>query len=355
MFLSRHRQWIYILYLLLSPLDTNTNDPSPYDYKPTHGAGIVFNRLRTVILADRYEYVQFVLPSPRLHVRFAQEISNITDTLQRYWIEIPGDCPELRTRAVPDTETAQLLNATRATFEEAQDDIRRLKEDLQQLLQAPPQHRRSRRYAHLLAAAAGAGLLTIGAQLATGCVAGVLGPCPNEHNIAANRQQIQTAIANIEASNQHWAQVQSETNEQIFVLNKNVDQLAANQRTLQQNQQDLWSATQDTLNGLAQGLRTMQICTEYLFTRTQLNLLRNTLSSRLQLVHSSLQAFRAALWSYQATVLDAIPGLAVGLLPMSLVSRTTLLQILDAVHSKLARSDAHSDTSPDTRQPSTIL
>ena len=234
MFLSKHRQWIYILYLLLSPLDTNTNDPSPYDYKPTHGAGIVFNRLRTVILADRYEYVQFVLPSPRLHVRFAQEISNITDTLQRYWIEIPGDCPELRTRAVPDTETAQLLNATRATFEEAQDDIRRLEDDLQQLLQAPPQHCRSRRYAHLLAAAAGAGLLTLGAQLATGCVAGVLGPCHNEHNIAANRQQIQTAIANLEASNQHWAQVQSDTNEQIFVLNKNVDQLAANQKTLQQ-------------------------------------------------------------------------------------------------------------------------
>ena len=188
-------------------------------------------------------------------MRFAQEISNITDALQRYWIEIPGDCPELRTRAVPDTETVQLLNATRTTFQEAENDINRLREDLQQLLHSPSQHSRQRRYAHLLAAAAGAGLLTLGAQLATGCVAGVLGPCPNERNIAANRQQIQNAIANIEASNQHWAQVQSETNEQIFVLNKNVDQLAANQKTLQQNQEDLWTATQETLNGLAQGLQ----------------------------------------------------------------------------------------------------
>ena len=99
----------------------------------------------------------------------------------------------------------------RTTFQEAENDISRLREDLQQLLHSPSQHRRQRRYAHL--AAAGASLLTIGAQLATGCVAGVLGSCPNEQNIAANRQQIQTAIANIEASNQHWAQVQSETNE----------------------------------------------------------------------------------------------------------------------------------------------
>ena len=276
-------------------------------------------------------------------MRFAEEIANISATLQRHWTSIPGDCPELHARAIPDTETAQLLSTTERTFQETQDAIRQLNEELQNHLQSPVSHTRSKRYAHLPAAAAGAGLLTIGAQLTSGCVAGVLGPCPNEHNIASNRRKIQATIANLEASNQHWAQVQSDTNNQLFVLNQNVDQLAANQRTIQQNQQDNYGPPPKTRlpdsPTVCIQCRSVQ---SIFFMRSQLNLLRNTLTSRLHLVHASLQAFRAALWSYQATILDAIPGLAVGLLAhVASFPPTLLLQILDSIHSQQARSNAH--------------
>ena len=193
----------------------------------------------------------------------------------------------------------------------------------------------------MTAAAAGAGLLTLGAYASGACIAGVLGPCPDKKNIARNSRNIQATIARLATTERKWEKLATQTDEKFFVVANDIKQLHQNQQALQRHQRELWNATHETINGLTQALHKMNICTEFLFTRSQLNLLRTTLTSRLHIVHASLQGFRAALWAYRATLLDAIPGLALGLLPMSLVPRATLLQILDDIHLSQARSNDH--------------
>ena len=124
-------------------------------------------------------------------------------------------------------------------------------------------------------------------------------------------------------------------------LHNDISQLKASQRQIIHNQQQIWSATRQLANKLQSTMRVMAICTEFLYRRTQLNLLRNTLTSRLQQLLSSLQSYRIALWTYRLAILDAIPSLADGLLPMSLVPRTVLLQILDDVNAHQARQSQH--------------
>ena len=293
--------------LILSFTSILPANPNPYRFTPYHGSGIIFNRARTIILAERYDSISFLLPTPRLHLSIDATTENLTETFRRHWAQIPGDCPELRARAVPDTQLDDLIGIVRAAFEETQAEIKDIHHELNELLRPPDDHQRTKRYAPLLAAAAGAGLLSLGAQLTSGCIAGVLGPCHNEKNIAANRQALQATMASITSSNQHWAKVQETTDHKLYLLTTNMKELANNQKILQKNQQDMWNATQQTLHGLAQGLQTMTICTEYLFIRSQLNLLRNTITSRLQIIHASLQAFKAALWSYKATISGCNP------------------------------------------------
>ena len=340
MHLIRHRKLLCLFILLCTPQlhDTTT----PYQVTPQDSSGIVFNRIRTVILAEKYDYVKFLLPFPQLKLEFDPGLFNISATISRHWNTIPGDCPELHDRVVPEDETGQLLTATNEIFQHTQEELHAMKTELDQILTPPTTHRRQKRMVMTMAAAAaGAGLLTLGAYASGGCIAGVLGPCHDKRNIALNRANLQATMQRLAQAETKWEAIQTQNQEKFYVVASDLKNLHENQRLIQQNQEELWNATQATLQGLGNALQRMTICTEFLFTRTQLNLLRTTLASRLHILHASLQGFRAALWSYRATLLDSIPNMAVGLLPMSLVPRDTLLQILDALHLSQGRTDEH--------------
>ena len=152
--------------------------PRPYDFTPQQTSGVVFNKIKTVILAERYDHATFLLPFPQLDPNFKSHFDNVTNILQEYWNAVPGDCPELKARVVEDTETSRLLDLTKSAFAEASSELQELKGEVQQLLQPPPQHSRSKRIAAITiagATAAGVGLLTLGAHITGTCIAGVLG------------------------------------------------------------------------------------------------------------------------------------------------------------------------------------
>ena len=252
---------------------------------------------------------------------------------------MPGDCPELKDRVVDDEETHRLLGITGDAFALARQDLNNLQKELDELLQPPPQSKRKKRLAVLTvaaAAAAGAGLLTLGAHLTDTCIAGVLGPCHNEERIRANEEDINHAIQRLNLAERKWATLSDRTAKSFYIVATELNKINQQQKQIQETQNEMWNATRHTLNGLTSALKSMIICTEFLFTRTQLNLLRSIVTSRLQLLYTSLQAYRLALLSYRNSLLAAIPALASGMLPMSLIPRSTLMDILNELVTKQA-------------------
>ena len=344
MLFQNYRRLLFLIFLTTTTVQT-TAPENPYQITPQESNGIVFNRVKTVILAERYTHVSFLLPFPKLNIEVEAGLGNLTAIISEYWNAVPGDCLELRDKVVPDTQTRRLLEETQRAFSDAKRELQEIQDELDSILKPPQDSRRRPRrlagVALLAAAAAGAGLLTLGAHLTKTCIAGVLGPCKDERQIAANQRDIELLARTLVQNNRRWTEIQTQTDEKFFMVAHDLNTLQKTQQIIQENQQEIWNATVTSVNGLRNGLKHMMVCTEFLFTRSQLNLMRLTLTTKLQTLHASLQAFRAAVWSYRATLLDAIPGLAVGLLPMALVPRTTLLQILETIHAEQAKDREH--------------
>ena len=341
---SRKARWVF---LAIHILWANIGQSIQEDNQPAHreevdSTGIIFNKIKTVILADTHEFASFLLPFPSFNQTFGTDILNATKIIAEYWNVIPGDCPELRQRVVPDTQAQDLLKVAMDTQSKAQSELQHMKEDLAKILQPPDHQERHRRFAGVLtAAAAGAGLLALGTVLHDGCIAGVLGPCPDKKHIAENREAINEAIDQLNARQKQWTTLTKDLDERFFIVAGEIENIRHTQEDFQQQQREFWNATTHTLQGITSQVKSMTVCTEFLFTRSQINLLRTTVASRIQLIQSTLQSFRVALWSYRATLLAAIPGLANGLLPMSLVSRDTLLAILKRIHASQANNNQH--------------
>ena len=336
-------RWLGILFVvsITTRYRAGPVPPAPQPTSEDTGAGIIFNKVKTIILADQYEHVTFLLPFPSLVTKLSSNLSEATNILHEYWNAIPGDCPELHDRVVEDTQAAELVMAATDAYQRAETDLELLATELTQLLTPPQEQTRRPRFAMVAAAAIGAGVMYLGSQLGDGCIAGILGPCETEKNVAANRDVLNEAIQRLGEQQLKWTALSDNLDEKFYVIGSDLKELHQTQNELAQSQWEFWNATSTTLDGLTTAVKTMTICTEYLFARSQMNLLRTTILARVQTMLSSLQAFRVALWAYRSTLLDAIPGLSHGYLPMSLVSRDTLIQILERTSSGQAHNEQH--------------
>ena len=140
-------------------------------------------------------------PTPALNIRMPGELANVTQLLQKHWNDIPGDCAELRHRVVHDNETEQLYELALDAHRAATKDLSALQLELTELLEPPQVHNRQRRFVGYIAAAAiGAGLLNLGTQLTSGCIAGVLVPCEDDRQIETNRHDIAATVNRLRQS-----------------------------------------------------------------------------------------------------------------------------------------------------------
>ena len=117
--------WIFICLLLHQPHTQRVLSLEQSD--TADGTGIVFNRVKTVILAEQYEYASFLLPYPAFQSNVSDELRHAADIVTDYWNAIPGDCPAFQDRAVKDTQAPELLNFTQKVHDQAQHELQSLK------------------------------------------------------------------------------------------------------------------------------------------------------------------------------------------------------------------------------------
>ena len=217
-YFSTHTLYIYLL--LTESLNSLPTTPPTEDVNTADHHGIMFNKVKTVILADKYEPVQFLLPFPTIPEAFDNDITNITKVIREYWNAIPADCEELQDRVIPDTHTEDLVTLIQQAHEEAQGELHHLKATLQSMLVPPDRHSRPKRaivVGALAAAAAGAGVLALGTYLSGGCIGGILGPCDNERKHCRRTDMPSTQpSANYSDNQQQWTELNTGSRQEIL-------------------------------------------------------------------------------------------------------------------------------------------
>ena len=164
--------------------------------------------------------------------------------------------------------------------------------------------------------------------MGSGCfLHGVLGSCPEEE-IAANSANIQATMSQMNLQREHWFEVQDELDEKLYLIGDTVTELHHRQEEITSQSDMFWNATSLALQVLQNNSREMRMCDVYLFTRTQANHVRTTVLAEVDALISAIRSYRAALVAYRINLLNSLSHLSFGRLPLSLVARGVLSDIL---------------------------
>ena len=92
-----------------------------------------------------------------------------------------------------------------------------------------------------------------------------------------------------------------------------------------------WVIIQEQLAVYEQNFHILRDCDQRLFANQQLNFIFDTISSLLSMIHASVKSYRSALFVFRMSILNSIPVLLKGHLPMSLIPMESVLVIMDSV------------------------
>ena len=295
--------------------------------------GIVFNRLKTILLAERYAPVQFVVPFPAYESNITQRLEAAAVALEHLWNLPTYDCELLKISSLNDSHTSQIINEAFAENAMALAEIAALRTEAGLLLPSRATETdhpgREKRFA-VLAGLAVAGVLGLGlgAAFSSGCfLHGVLGTCDDDQ-VAANSDSIRATMHEMNLQRRHWQELQDDLNERFYLIGDTVTELQQMKTDILDHEEEFWNATSTALDILRNNSRQMRMCDVYLFTRTQANHIRTSILAEVDSLIANIRSYRAALVAYRINLLNSLSHLSLGRLPLSLVERGVLSEIL---------------------------
>ena len=121
------------------------------------------------------------------------------------------------------------------------------------------------------------------------------------------------------------------TDKKFFLVENELAALNAVQSGMAATKDNNWVVIQEQLAIHAQTFHILRDCDQLLFTNQQLNFNFDTVSSLLSMIHANVKSFCSALFSYRLNILNSIPVLLEGHLPMSPMAMESLIAIMDSV------------------------
>ena len=100
-----------------------------------------------------------------------------------------------------------------------------------------------------------------------------------------------------------------------------------------------WVIIQEQLAIYEHNFHILRDCNQLLFVNQQLNFSFDTVSSLLSMIHASVISYCSALFAFRMNILNAIPVLLTGNLPMSLILMESLLAIMDSVSLRQSKAE----------------
>ena len=192
-----------------------------------------------------------------------------------------------------------------------------------------PRNTRHRRGSQVgLAALAAVGLfgeVALGSSDSCG-LQGIFGSCQDDAK--ANTENIRKLSDFQDVLTQYVIEFTTSTDEKFFMVEDELAALHDIQRELVDTQNKNWALIQQQFDVFEHNFHVLRDCNQLLFSNQQLNFNFDTFSSLLAMIHASIKSYRAALFAFRMNILNSIPVILRGHLPLSLVPTESLLAIL---------------------------
>ena len=210
----------------------------------------------------------------------------------------------------------------------------------------PPQHTKSTRQRR--GASAGVGLAALaavglfGGGLAVGgsdsCgLRGIFGNCQDQSK--ANAENVRRLADFQNSPTDYITEFVTLTGEKFFLVENELAALNAIQSEMAATQDKNWVIIQKQLAVYEQNFHILRDCDQLLFANQQVNFTFDTVSSLLSMIHASVNSYRSALFVFRMNILNSIPVLLKGHLPMSLIPMESLLAIMDSVSLRQSKAE----------------
>ena len=162
---------------------------------------------------------------------------------------------------------------------------------------------------------------------------------PRKEKAKTNAKNIEKLGKYTIAIRDNSQQLANETDEKFSRVSKDLAPFHAIQNQIIETQNEKWQKIEKQFRVLRDNIHDMRNCDQLLYTRQQVNFNFDTISSLLSPIYSNVKAHRAPLFAFQMNVMNAIPSLLSKYVPMSLLPKGTLEQILKVVDDSQEKSD----------------
>ena len=306
--------------------------------------GVLFHERSKILLAEKFIRVEFLVPFPPDDFDLKPEIEHLLETFSDMWTLPSLFCPlNFSTQFSTNSSSFNvqwMLRQIESEITDAQLDVEVLRNETSMFLSPPqePKPTRHRRGSQVgLAALAAVGLFGGGVALGSsdGCgIRGIFGSCQDQPK--ANADNIRRLSDFQDVLTQFVSEFTAVTDNRFFLVENELAALYSIQKEMAETQNKNWAIIQEQFDVFQHNFHILRDCTQLLFSNQQLNFNFDTLSSLLAMIHASVKSYRSALFAYRMNVLNAIPVLLRGHLPMSLIPMDSFLVILQQVATEQA-------------------
>ena len=187
-------------------------------------------------------------------------------------------------------------------------------------------HKRNKRglpivaFGALTAATAGAGI--------TCSLGSIFGMCGKS---SSNREDIDFALNQLELNKQEWIEVTTKVNNKFFIVGSKMKEVRKIQYQINETQRNHTTILSDAIKLINEKTRKLMARPQYFYARDQMLQLKTILVSSLLAINNEIKAYRVATYSYKLNLLNSVMAMVNKVIPMSLLPRSVLLEILQKV------------------------
>ena len=290
------------------------------------------------MIADQFAEVQIFLPFPANLTALDSRLQNITEKIERLTAIENHWCMFFPNDTIADAKTETwLLEKVKAEHDAAKAELVDVKLNIAKLMRnsgtsSEPSNTREKRITPMLTVGATAALFGLGFGIGTTIecgLKGIFGACPDLAE--ENKVNIKKSIQKINNLSNAIIEVETNTNNKMFLVTSTLKQIMDRQEHFEAAQETNWRTLDEQLEIIQNYTHRSTECMLSIYMRVKILHQSMAIDNALQTILTSLTQYRAALALYRTTVHASFAVAVNNLIPLPLVPKEHLTEILEAV------------------------
>ena len=319
-----------VLLPYLSLIVTGTISSSYCEYQNN---GIVFVYQQKLLLAEKFINLQFLVPLQKLNETIDEQIKHLTTTLSTPWSKYEFGCDLADMSTNESSLNFELISKHVEKQQAAKIDIRELHEELIETMGSTTSvsnysSYRSKRGAGLIPSGA---LTALSAGAGIACTLGsIFGSCGGSGH---SQEDINYALQELEEYIYSCTEVNAKLNEKFFIIASQMKDIQKTQSLLTEKQKNHSIILNNAIKLLNENTRRLMACNRYFYARDEVLQVQTNLAASLLAIHNEIKAYSVAVYAYKLNLLNSGMSMVNKVIPMSLLPRSMLFEILQKVAS----------------------